>query len=210
MRWLVLPTSVESIFEESVALLTYGLRPFHVCVALPSRVEGWFFFRLRFCVCLYLLVLFGVGTVVRGRQSVHRRRVLGITQRVVATTHATPGKGNVSVVRITLIANRSVGVLSSGVVTVIRRRKVGFFLHSTSGVLDTRYVMLVNAHRRTRKLGYKRYKCTAYTTHARKMPYTLGDVSMNVTVNSTYTATTSVEISAHIVFSTKLTTRRLG
>lgn len=145
-----------------------------------------------------------------GRESTHRRRVLRITHRVVATTHATPGKGKVSVVRITLVASRRVGRLSSAVITVIRRRKVGFFLHSTSGVLGTRYIVLVKAHRRTRNLGYNRYKFAAYTKHARKIPYTVGDVSMNVTVNSTYTATTSVHMSAHIVFSTKLTTRHLG
>lgn len=146
----------------------------------------------------------------RGRQSYHRRRILSITERVLATTHATPGKGNVSIVRTTLIANRSVGGLSRGVITVIRRRNVGFFLHSTSGVLRTRYMVVVNAHRRARNLGYKRYNFPAYTNHPRKMPYTLGAISMKVTMNSTYTVTTSLEISAHIVFSTKLTTRHLS
>lgn len=145
-----------------------------------------------------------------GRERDHRRRILRITQRVVATTHATPGKGNISVVRVTVIASNSVGVLSRVVIGVITRRKVGFFLHSTRGVLGTRYILLVNARRRTRKLGYNRYKCTAYISHGRKIPYTLGDISINVTVKSTYTATTSGEISAQIVFSTKLTTRHLG
>lgn len=145
-----------------------------------------------------------------GRESDHRRRILRITRRVVATTHATPGKGKMSVVRITVIARDGVHVLSSAVGRVCRSGNFGFFLHSTSGVLRTRYIILVNAHSLPRKLSYKRYKCRRYKSHGGKIPYTVGDISMKVTVNSTYSMTTSRQISAHIVFSTNLTTRRLS
>lgn len=184
-------------------LSVYGVICLWVCLTGLIGVRG------VYKVSFVFISLVGRQSVVLGRQSDHRRRMLGITQRVVATTHATPGKGKVSVVRATVIANRRVRRLSSALGTVFRRFNVGFFLQSTSGVLRTRYVLLVNAHRRTRKLGYNRYKCTAYSKHSRNIPYTLGDVSMNVTVNSTYTATTSLHMSAHIVFSTKLTTRHL-
>lgn len=138
-----------------------------------------------------------------------RRCILRTIHRVVATTQATPGKGNVSVVRITVIASRSVGHLSRRLIVVSNRANLGFFLHSTSGVLRTRTVVVTNAHRRIRNLGYTRYKFPAYIRGPRTIPYTVGSISLNVTINSTYTATSSLHLSAHIVFDTNVTTRHL-
>lgn len=145
----------------------------------------------------------------RGRERVERRLILRTTHHVVATTHATPGNGNVSVVRVTVIASKSVLHLSSRVVQVTTRAKFGFLLHSTRGVGDTSTIIVVNASRGMRNLGYTRYNFSAYIRGPSLIPYTVGSISLNVTVNSTYTATTSLHISAHIVFDTNLTTRQL-